>query len=513
MLLGVSGLGCRAGASAPTGHLPSSFLILGASAGETTWSLARRRVRRLDLRSNRWRRPACSRMTLPDPVTRNRFLAPECVLFFGTGVLSFISPGRRCGRGGSWGRSPWSGLGALGLRGGLLRGRGLGGDLRRLLRGRGLGCCLRGGVGGLRGGCCLRGSVGGLLRRCRLRRCRLRRCRLRRCRLRGGGLRGGLGGLLRRRGLGRRRRGLGRGRCSGRCRRSLLALLVTARAGGSLALPRLLRGATRLGLLAHGTEHHRHVAPVLLGHRLDEAELGDVVGETLQETHTHLGARLLATAEHDHDLDLVARLEEALDVALLGPVVVRVDLEAEPDLLESRVGLVPARLARLHVGLVLELAVVHELRDGGSSVRGDLDEIEVGLLREAQRVLDADDADLLAARSDEADLADADPLVDAGLADSGTPWCRSGPHARERPSHGARVRAWAPSGARAPGSTGCLAGPRTTRTVDPASVACAVETRVGVASTCAPTRPRTRERTDRSASRVAGTPTPRPKLD
>src|SRR5690606_3337648 len=83
MLLGVSGLGCRAGASAPTGHLPSSFLILGASAGETTWSLARRRVRRLDLRSNRWRRPACSRMTLPDPVTRNRFLAPECVLFFG----------------------------------------------------------------------------------------------------------------------------------------------------------------------------------------------------------------------------------------------------------------------------------------------------------------------------------------------------------------------------------------------------------------------------------------------
>src|SRR5690554_400865 len=101
MLLGVSGLECRAGALAPTGHLPSSFLILGASAGETTLSLARRRVRRLDLRSNRWRAPACSRMTLPVPVTRKRFLAPECVLFFGTCVLSFVSPACGCGRGGS----------------------------------------------------------------------------------------------------------------------------------------------------------------------------------------------------------------------------------------------------------------------------------------------------------------------------------------------------------------------------------------------------------------------------
>src|SRR5690606_17398854 len=37
--------------------------------------------------SRLWRLPAFSRRILPEPVTRNRFLAPECVLFFGMELL------------------------------------------------------------------------------------------------------------------------------------------------------------------------------------------------------------------------------------------------------------------------------------------------------------------------------------------------------------------------------------------------------------------------------------------
>ncbi|GEL99659.1 hypothetical protein CTE05_32060 [Cellulomonas terrae] len=95
----------------------------------------------------------------------------------------------------------------------------------------------------------------------------------------------------------------------------------------------------------------------------------------------------------------------------------RVDLQPETDLLEDRVGLVPPGLAGLHVCFVLELAVVHDLADGRTSVRCHLDEVEVGVLRQAQGVLHADDADLLAVGADQADLGDADPIVDAGLAD------------------------------------------------------------------------------------------------
>ena len=69
--------------------------------------------------------------------------------------------------------------------------------------------------------------------------------------------------------------------------------------------------------------------------------------------------------------------------------------------------------------LVLELAVVHELADRRAGHRRDLDEVEVGLLGQPQRVADGDDADLLAVGTDEPHLGDADPVVDPGLSADG----------------------------------------------------------------------------------------------
>src|SRR3712207_6692592 len=130
--------------------------------------------------------------------------------------------------------------------------------------------------------------------------------------------------------------------------RLLLGLLGLRRSRlGCLRLSLLLQ---RLGVLVRG-DHHDHVPAVLLRVGLDDAELGDVGGQPLEEAVTHLRARLLATAEHHGDLDLVAAPEEALDVALLRLVVVRVDLEAQPHLLDDGERLVPPRLARLLGGL------------------------------------------------------------------------------------------------------------------------------------------------------------------
>ena len=61
----------------------------------------------------------------------------------------------------------------------------------------------------------------------------------------------------------------------------------------------------------------------------------------------------------------------------------------------------------------LSLCLAH----GGPCIGRDLDQVEIGLLRQSQRVLHADDADLLAAGADEAHLGDADPFIDTGLAD------------------------------------------------------------------------------------------------
>ncbi|GGF35479.1 hypothetical protein GCM10010922_08290 [Microbacterium sorbitolivorans] len=95
-----------------------------------------------------------------------------------------------------------------------------------------------------------------------------------------------------------------------------------------------------------------------------------------------------------------------------------VDLQAEANLLENRVGLVATCFLGLLCGLVLELSVVHDLGYGRTRVGSNLDEVEVLLLGEAKCNLAADNTDLFAAGTDKTDLRHANALVDAGIADA-----------------------------------------------------------------------------------------------
>jgi hypothetical protein len=121
---------------------------------------------------------------------------------------------------------------------------------------------------------------------------------------------------------------------------------------------------------------------------------------------------LLTAAEHDRDFDLVAVLEETLDVALLGVVVVRRDLRPELDFADVDLLLVLAGLLLLLLLLVFVLRVVEHPRHRRLVVRRDLDQVEIGGLGAAQRLRGVDDPELLPVRPDQAHLWDADPLVD-----------------------------------------------------------------------------------------------------
>ena len=110
-------------------------------------------------------------------------------------------------------------------------------------------------------------------------------------------------------------------------------------------------------------------------------------------------------------------------MALLGAVVVRVDLRAELDLLDDGLRLVLARFPGLQRGLVLELAVVHELADRRPGGGRHLDKVEVGLLGQQKRIVDRDDPDLLASGADQPDFRDADALVDTGFGADVTSLC------------------------------------------------------------------------------------------
>src|SRR6188474_1428479 len=83
-------------------------------------------------------------------------------------------------------------------------------------------------------------------------------------------------------------------------------------------------GTCCLHLLSCGfrrPEQHDHVAPVLERRRLDLPDLLDVLGEAHEEVSPALRVALLASPEHDRDLHLRPRVEEADHVALLRLVV------------------------------------------------------------------------------------------------------------------------------------------------------------------------------------------------
>lgn len=159
-------------------------------------------------------------------------------------------------------------------------------------------------------------------------------------------------------------------------------------------------------------DNHDHVPAVLLRLRLDKAKLLDVYRKPLEQLVAEFWPRLLATAEHDRHLDLVSLPQEPLDMALLGAVVMRVDLRPDLDLLDDRLRLVLARLPGLESRLVLELAEVHELADRRPCRRGDFNEIKVRLLGQPESIGNRDNPDLLARWTYEPDFRYPDTVVD-----------------------------------------------------------------------------------------------------
>jgi hypothetical protein len=174
-------------------------------------------------------------------------------------------------------------------------------------------------------------------------------------------------------------------------------------------------GARADGLehLGVGGEDHEHLAPFHAGRRLDHRHLLQVLDDLLQHLLAELAVGHLAAAEHDGDAGLVGLLEELADLLDLDVVVVLLGAGTELDLLEEHHHLVLLGLVLLLLLQVLELPVVHDLADGRLGERADLDEVHPLLLGPGQRLVDAQDAELLARRTDHPHLPRLDPAVGA----------------------------------------------------------------------------------------------------
>ena len=157
-----------------------------------------------------------------------------------------------------------------------------------------------------------------------------------------------------------------------------------------------------------------HLVAFHPGHRFGDGDLGQLLHKPLENTPPDFGVRHLAAAEEDRRLDLVAVLEEALDMLLLELVVVLVDLRPELDLLDQDHLLVLLRFARALLLLVLILPEVHDAADRRHGGRRDLDQVESLLLRYGQGLRRRHDAELLPGVVDDPDFPDADAFVHPG---------------------------------------------------------------------------------------------------
>src|SRR6266536_1855816 len=189
------------------------------------------------------------------------------------------------------------------------------------------------------------------------------------------------------------------------------------RAGCPSGCARRGRGGAALGLrrALAWREHRDHVAAVLPSRTVDLGDVHDVGGQSFEQAPAELGVRHLSAAEHDRHLDLVALLEEPLDVALLRLVVVVVDLGPHLHFLEGHQALLAPGLLGLDGLLVLVLRVVHQFGDRRPRQGRDLDQIEIGAARDPQSGLRVHDPELLAGRTDHPELRRPDTVVDSRL--------------------------------------------------------------------------------------------------
>ena len=176
-----------------------------------------------------------------------------------------------------------------------------------------------------------------------------------------------------------------------------------------------MAGLLWLRRLCQRGEHHHHAAAFEHGVGFHLGDFLQLLKHPVQHLPPVLRVRHLASPEHHGELDLVPLFEEPAGVAHLEVEVVLLDPRAHLHFLQLHVVLLLARLARLTLLLVLELAVVHDAADRRPGKRRDLHEVQPLLFRDLHRPFDRQNSDLLAVRRDHADGADPDLPVHTHL--------------------------------------------------------------------------------------------------
>lgn len=161
------------------------------------------------------------------------------------------------------------------------------------------------------------------------------------------------------------------------------------------------------------SQHDEHGAPLHLGRDLNGGHIGQGGGDLLQVFERDLRVVHFAAAELDRHPDFVSLQKPAAGIVHLEAAVGFVRLRAQADFLDLDLGLGFLCLAVLFGPFVDKLAVVDHTADGWIGVRRDLDQVQLGVACDLQGLADRYNTDIAAIRPDQADLRDADALINS----------------------------------------------------------------------------------------------------
>lgn len=186
--------------------------------------------------------------------------------------------------------------------------------------------------------------------------------------------------------------------------------------GGVCPLLRLCILSCRLGRddRSARADHHDHLPTFQLWHVLDLANLGDIVGDAVQQIKPKLLVRHLAPAEAQRDLDLVPLIEEFHDRAHLDFVIMGIGPGTELDLLDFDDFLLFAGLSLALLLLIFKAAEVHDLANRGHGVGRNLDQIKPGFLGQSHCPGGCHNTQIFPFCPDKANFGAADTVIDAG---------------------------------------------------------------------------------------------------
>lgn len=159
-------------------------------------------------------------------------------------------------------------------------------------------------------------------------------------------------------------------------------------------------------------QHHDHCSAFDVRHLIHRRGWAKVLGHALQDTPSNILVRHLPTAKSHREFDLIACFEELERQPALRLQVMLADLRAEADLFDVGRLLPLARFALAPALLVAELAIIHETTHRRDGVGLYFDEVESALAGHLQRIPGAQNADVRAVFVDQANLWDANALID-----------------------------------------------------------------------------------------------------